>query len=277
MTSRPSIAEHPMSRRRFGVWLLAAALLGLALAGCGEGNGYQFKRDEKGLWRLKPAEPRQSLSKAVASDNPDERREGIMWLGQPERCSQDFAVKLLAVVLRKDPDPTVRSAAATALAKSVNSLAIDPLIEALDDPNMYVRLDAAKALANRNSDNAKRALLVRLGKDFEPQVRAAVCRSLSGYHDRRALEALINALRDSDFAVVYQAEQSLIRMTGHAYQYDVEAWTRWLAGLGPDGDPFAQAGQTPPSMQTPTVPLTQRMRDAFHNAWYWWQADSKPE
>ncbi len=263
---------------RMARWLTALALA-TAAGGCqqmAQSVGMHWERTPDGFWTLRADNPGEQAESGVTSKNPDERREEIQRLSAPERNSQDLVVELLATAVRQDPDPTVRSAAARALGASINPAAVPPLVEALEDPNEYVRLDAAEALASKRDDNAKRALLVRLGKDPAPQVRAASAKGLSIHHERRVVEALINALRDRSFVVVYNAEQSLIQMTGQTHEYDPDAWTRWLAGVGPEGDPFVLAGQTPPSLQASNPPLDERMRKALHRAWYWWQAEEKP-
>lgn len=240
--------------------------------------GLKWTRDDDGYLRLTTVNAGQQAANAISSDNPDERREAVVWLCQPERSASDAVVKLLAAIVEQDPDPTVRSAAARALGLSPNLDAIEPLIVATNDRSEFVRLDAVRGLAGKHSDNVKRALLLRLTKDSDPQVRAAAAKGLAGYHEQRVLESLINALRDPDFAVVFMAEQSLTRMTGHGCDRDPEAWTRWAAGLGPDGDPFARAGQTPANMPGPDDrPWHQRMREFLHRAWFGWQADAQPQ
>lgn len=274
-----------MNRAALTIRLVLPAAAGVVLsmlAGCGDVNtvmrekfGMEVRKNEQGILQLYAVDRAARLRQSVASENPDERREGVVWLGERDRCNLDSVVKLLAHVVRNDPDPTVRSAAARSLGNSVHPGAIEPLVDALDDDNRFVRMDATVALTDKSGDNVKRALLVRLSRDEEPQVRAAAARALSNYHETRVLESLIGSLRDRDFAVVYEAEQALIRMTGQTFNYDPEAWNRWLAGLGAGGDPFARAGETPPSMQGNSPSVAQRMRDSLRDAWFWWQADEK--
>ncbi|MCG3180061.1 MAG: hypothetical protein BIFFINMI_02415 [Phycisphaerae bacterium] len=258
------------------LWLLA-----LGVAGCDRVNrvaeesfGLHLVQRE-GTWRVEAVSGREKIEQAVGSDNPDTRREAVNWLGEPARVDQQSVVKLLGVVLASDQDPTVRSAAARALGRSMRPEASEPLVAALEDKDRYVRLESTNALIGRKSDNVKRALMVRLARDEFVQVRVAAARGLGDYPERRVLESLIASLRDPDFAVQYESERSLNALTGFAFEYDPDAWSRWLNGLGPDGDPFAQAGRIPPSLQKPQPSLLDRMGDAARRSWHWWQADER--
>jgi hypothetical protein len=283
-TTPDRLAPLPRRRRAIRSISLAAAtaLVGCVLAtlaGCGdsaEWKDMKFQRDEHGLWQVKSISVEQRVVQTVASSKPDERREAVNWLSTGPRSSSDAITKLLGAILRGDPDPTVRAAAARALGTTINANAIDPLVAACSDPNEFVRLDAVRSLSGKTGDNAKRALIVRLTNDSDPQVRAAAAASLSSYRDRRVLDALIESLRDADFAIGYNAEQSLIRMTGQSFEYDADAWARWLGTIPADGNPFARAGQTPARLQQAQRSGMDRMRDAMHKAWFWWQADDKP-
>jgi hypothetical protein len=261
--------------------LLIGAVL-LLLGGCNRVNriaeehfNARFTRNEHGMLRVEKIPPQERLRNAVGSPNPDVRREAVVWLGKPKRRDQEAVVKLLGLVVTSDEDPTVRAAAARALGNSIRPEAVEPLIEALADESKFVRLEAATALTDRRNDNAKRALMVRLNTDDYAQVRAASARALSVFHERRVLDTLIEALKDRDFAVVYEAEQSLVRMTGFFHHFDPEQWNRWLAQLGTEGNPFAKAGRTPPNLQEGRVPWTTRFKEAAEKSWTWWQADEK--
>ena len=260
---------------------LAAALgcFAVTLAGCGdsvEWKDMKFERGENGLWQVKSISVEQRVVATVASSKPDERREAVNWLSTGPRSSSDAITKLLGTIVRGDPDPTVRAAAARALGTSINPNAVEPLVGACSDPNEFVRLDAIRSLSGKTGDNAKRALMVRLTVDNDPQVRAVAAASLSSFRDRRVLDALIESLRDPDFAVGFNAEHSLILMTGQSFDYDADAWIRWLATVPADGNPFARAGQTPARLQQAERSGMDRMRDSMHKAWFWWQADDKP-
>ncbi|MDD4889755.1 MAG: HEAT repeat domain-containing protein [Phycisphaerae bacterium] len=273
-----AVASLPHStNRRIGLLVAIASLL----AGCNnsmtEKSGFQWKRDSKYTWTLERINQDEKIVQMVASTRPDQRREAINWLGsKPENCASDPIVKLLDTIVKSDPDPTVRAAAVRALGRSVNPASVEPLVWAMADRNDFVRLDVVRSLSAKRGDNVKRVLLGRMEKDTSPQVRAGAAAALCEYRERRVLEELIAALRDPEFVVAYQAEQSLIKLTGHTCEYDPAAWTRWLAAFGADGDPFARAGQTPSSLDQATLPAGARFQNALHRMWFWWQADAKP-
>ncbi len=118
------------------------------------------------------------------------------------------AVPALAKAL-KDASPGVRRAAAEALAcQSEAPEAVEPLVGALGDTDVHVRLAAVQGLAARRDKRAL-AALTRLVQDNSPEVRATAVEALGEYQDASALPALTSALKDDDETVRTQAVRAL--------------------------------------------------------------------
>ncbi|GAF88097.1 unnamed protein product, partial [marine sediment metagenome] len=95
----------------------------------------------------------------------------------------------------------------------------------------------------------KQTLLTLLRDDRNRNVRLEAARGLACFdRDPQVFNALIAALEDPDFGVVYQAEQSLISLTGMTFEHDPAAWVVWR---DKQDDVFAHAGQVPDSFQHP--------------------------
>ncbi len=118
------------------------------------------------------------------------------------------AVPALAKAL-KDASPGVRRAAAEALAcQSETPEAVEPLVGALGDTDVHVRLAAVQGLADRRDKRAL-AALARLVQDNSPEVRATAVEALGEYQDASALPALTSALKDDNETVRTQAVRAL--------------------------------------------------------------------
>jgi HEAT repeat protein len=103
----------------------------------------------------------------------------------------------------------------------------------MEDPNVWVRLEAAKALANIPDDRAVPVLIKHLGDTSENKdVRIASADALRSFKSSEAAQALVGALQDHDFGVAYQAHSSLRFITGKDYKYDAAAWLTYIAGPG---------------------------------------------
>jgi hypothetical protein len=108
-----------------------------------------------------------------------------------------------------------------------------------------VRVDAIHGLHYlvRNASLEDRVLeaIGRVGvrtvrSDRSRDARIAAAQLLGEFEEVEALEALMSALDDADFGVVYHAEASLVRLTGQDLPRRKGAWRDWLASVE---DPFA--------------------------------------
>lgn len=201
------------------VQLIYTSMVVLALGGCGRGVD---------SWQ----------QQIQSEDNPDRRREGVLELMQQRVSKSDGAVRLFAKLAERDRDPTVRSAAVQALGESANTTAVDPLARVLTkEPNTQVRIDAAVALGKVRGPDAVRPLLSRLREDQVSEVQASCARSLGEYPYQGVVQALVAAMLNNDFSIVFEAQQSLEKLTGASFQTS-RSWQSWL---DENGDPFASA------------------------------------
>jgi hypothetical protein len=165
------------------------------------------------------------------TNNADNRRRGILRLAAESfaRQSNDYRT-VWADMARHDPDYTVRAAAIRALNWS-RAPGNGPLyVACLDDSEVLVRLEAAKALANAPYAAASAPLMDHLQRDVSRDVRVASADALRCYHTEDVARNLILLLNDQDFGVCWQARQSLRLMTAHDFHYDEQAWLSYLSG-----------------------------------------------
>ena len=153
-------------------WLLAAAAVALSAVGCSSGDpdsarieGYRrdgnvdslaqevsssdtadARRAVRALGTLGPqALPR--IGEALRDNRIEVRQEAALAYGQAARGEPAIRLGGLASVVREDPSPEVRAAAATALggARAVDEM--QTLLAALEDPDRTVRARANAAVA----------------------------------------------------------------------------------------------------------------------------------
>jgi hypothetical protein len=174
----------------------------------------------------------------------DHRREGILRLV----ADYDFAraepyTKRYWQIAQGDRDVLVRAAAVRALNRSRDASVTPIAIRSLDDNSPLVRLEAAKALANIPDDNAIPALTRHLAAQQDVRgeggrtesvpenrdVRVACADALRNFPTKDVARTLVDALREREFEVSWQARKSLILMTGHDFKYDQAKWREYLA------------------------------------------------
>ena len=97
----------------------------------------------------------------------------------------------------EDPDEGVRAAAASALGRLGDKLAVDPLIRKLEDPDEGVRATAASALG-RLGDKLAVDPLIRKLEDPDEGVRDGAIFALGQLGDKLAVDPLIRKLEDLD-------------------------------------------------------------------------------
>ena len=113
------------------------------------------------------------------------------------------------------PNKYVRSYAGIALARINETRALAPLIHALKDNDSLVRSRAISALEGINDSRVSNALILVLGKDENPRVRANAAGALGYLKDTQAVAPLIQALEDNDSDVQYAANDSLQKLGWH--------------------------------------------------------------
>lgn len=205
---------------------------------------------------------------AVTDPDGDRRREALARVAQSGDADADWAIEGFATIALLDSDAQARCVAIRALERSADARAIDPLHKILDHrrlpatvvrpPSDPVRADATLALSRLSeqrvvpeADRARVAavLLERLRGDSDRHVRAAAARGVACYPSNEAVEALIAAMRDADFAVVFACEDALVKLTGATHHCVAAEWERWLEANR--AAPLAGAGNLPESRRPP--------------------------
>ena len=167
--------------------------------------------------------------------NADNRRDAIVYLAGHDYGRRDPYTNYYEELARTDNDFLVRAMALRALNRARDKEAVPVYIAALDDQHPFVRLEAAKALANIPDERAVAPLIKRLDNaDEGVDVRIAAADALRNFRSPLAAQALVRVLRDRDFAVAWQSRNSLKLMTGRDYRYDQAAWLTFLS----EGNPF---------------------------------------
>jgi HEAT repeat protein len=197
------------------------------------------------------------LFHAQNDTNADTRRKCLIELAQSKHIQNDHAIETIADIIRRDQSTAVRCAAARALQASNDRRAIDPILSILaKDPRAAgagptepaLRTDAVNALneliqsaspTESQSTNTANTAARLLTDDPDRNVRIAAARLLGEFQQPNSLRPLIAALDQRDFGVVYEAEQSLTRLTGQSFNHDPDAWRDWMIKTN---DPFANAG-----------------------------------
>lgn len=228
----------------------ALALLCLLLPACEKG-----RRE----WEAHRRTPQQWLDVALEAKEPDERRRAVDRLAATRDGTSEWAVKGYDSIVRTDSDSMVRVAALRALRPAAGPETIPTLLKLLrpgEPPKdclsapASVRWEAMRLLrdlATRGDATGPHheeiitMLLHRTDLDADRNVRLAAVETLAFFPDRRALTALVEVLKERDFALQAAAEDSLRELTGHSEAYDADAWNRWITQTS---DPFA-AGHAP--------------------------------
>jgi hypothetical protein len=180
----------------------------------------------------------------------DQRRAGILRLvADYDFARKDPYTRRYWQIAQGDRNDLVRVAAIRALDRSRKSTVTPIAINALDDPNPLLRLEAAKALANVPDEKAVPALMKHMnpiidirGEGGRPEavqesrdVRVACADALRNFPTRDVTTALVDVLGDKDFEVSWQARKSLVLLTGHDFKYDQNAWRDYFVK---SGNPF---------------------------------------
>lgn len=174
--------------------------------------------------------PLAAARKMLDPTSADARREGVFYL-----ADRDFGrtVPAYLTVYRHlaltDPDYTVRMAAVRALNRARDKGSVSVFLKALDDGNEWVRLEAAKALANVPDESAAAPLMAHLRNPGENKdVRIASADGLRSFPTNPVAQALIRVLDERDFGVAWQARYSLWLMSGQDFGYNQAAWLNYL-------------------------------------------------
>jgi len=244
---RAACAVRPVYAARLAV----LALMFLCCGACGDSgaNPWRFPR-------FSQRDSRGDIEVAANDPNPDNRRKAIQRIARTRLATDAAVVSVLSDIALNDSSQTVCVCAIEALSRSCNSKATATAATLILDDEDESTASAAPAVqvaamdlltgcagagglddAARNK-TADRAIGV-LNAHRSRRVRMAAARFL-GYAPRRdALDALIESLAQRDFGVVYEAERSLMRLTGEANEHDIRKWKAFVEATP---DPFANRG-----------------------------------
>jgi HEAT repeat protein len=206
----------------------AAALVAplFALAGAGCQHARHLYQDATG---------NTAIVAAARMENPtaaDERRHGINYLVDRDFGRRDPYTERYEQIARGDKDAIVRATALRALNRARDASATPVFVGGLGDDSEFVRLEAAKALANIPDPAAAPALIRVLTRmDEARDVRIAAADALRHYRTLEVARVLVTQLSGRDFGVAWQARQSLKHMTGQRdLRYDEAGWLAYLTG-----------------------------------------------
>ncbi len=243
-----------MRLRRSILAIGALAIVPIFTGGCAKGQR------KSRIWTSAQAE--RVLMEALQSESPDERRRAIERVADSKYGDSDVSVQTMSLIVRTDTSQVVRCAAARGLGQSRHASAFEPLLQVIDasnhaqdvrGPDAALRracLEAVDLLVQAGVPHDGESGLVRLVAqamltDADRGVRIAAAQLLRRFQHPDALDALIEVLRVPEFAVAYEAEQSLIALTGHTHNRRYDAWRMWREEAD---DPFADAGRAPPEL-----------------------------
>jgi hypothetical protein len=245
-----------------------ALALPLALIGCAEGQmDATLDSAVKNLFQGGRS-PQQQLLIAVSSEDPDARRDAVAAVSKSKKYNEDWAVKGLIAIALLENNSQTRCVALRALGRTSDARAVDAVLKILNyrdhppqevwPPDGLCRWDATAALASfaardllsdGQRDLALETFIARLRLDTERHARIAAAEGLGHFLQRPALEALIDGLRDEDFAVAHQCELSLVELTGVTHGANALAWEQWVAQH--EGELFDDAGYVPEKLRPP--------------------------
>ncbi len=183
---------------------------------------------------------RQKLMARLGSPDADLRREGVLMLGEGEAAGWKATPEILAIMAIGDTEPQVRAASVGVLFRIGEKERLpDVLAKASQDVSALVRLESVAGLSQGGDDSSRNLLLNLLNRDTESEIRGRAAEALGNYPNRRAVQALIAALDDDDFGVIYHAQQSLRKLTGKDFADDARLWNEWFISTK---EPFAESG-----------------------------------
>jgi hypothetical protein len=189
-------------------------------------------------WNYSTGHTPYKYAKNLFDHNPDIRREAIYTLSDFGFGRKEPYTKYYAHMAESDVDATVRTAAVRALNHARDASFTTVYINALSDGSEWVRLEAAKALANIPDPKAVPQLMKLLADEKQSRdIRIACADALREYKQSDVAQALIRVLADRDFGVAWQARLSLNLMTAQDFGYDQSKWLNYLTGTP---TPFAK-------------------------------------
>ncbi len=275
---RPARGSLPDSSRRGRVSRWAA--LGLALVVMVPMCGCSGKRRHyKHPVFVTEGDAVKYLKRALESPLPDERREAVQQVARTRYLTHETVLDALDTIARTDSSTAVRCAALAALASANDPRAAPTIVAVLAEPpadpdrrqaqptDDKIRMEAMRAAwvliqnptTGQDHRDAFRDAAIRHTTLGSRDVRQAAARVLGYCACNDALPPLIDALEQRDFGVAYEAERSLMRLTGKTFDHDAIRWREWLADTE---EPLADAGALDHVLEPPSRNWWQRSIDS---------------
>jgi len=201
---------------------LLACLAGGSI-GCEKGGSAMQRLGRAFRLEKKPG-PEKQVSQLYLGKTGDERREALVAVSSQDWGLQEPYPAKYASMLKDDPDPSVRGAAAGALGRSGQVKYLPDVVAGLEDESARVRWDSAAALDILIGPAAVDPLRKHATEDTSTDVRAACAKALRNYREKPVVRTLMRCLGDDAFAVRHRAHSSLAEMTGRDLGYDPEKW-----------------------------------------------------
>ncbi len=122
-----------------------------------------------------------------------------------------WPLEKLIDAITKESNMLIRSNAVNALAKKGGAEAVDPLIEALKDPEDPVKANAMTGLTHLGKDLVQEKVATALTQSDNEEIRAGAAWVLGEMIDERSIDILTKAAREDESSMVrVHAKASLI-------------------------------------------------------------------
>lgn len=231
MMSRCKIVRLSCRIPVIGILIAAFMALPILLAGCSSGNSDPQNFNSLVQNWIKHMQGGHSVvtqaRNLFATDNPDTQRAAIAWMAR-QKWGHEKPYMDAYRLAESSPSPLVRGQALLALGTSGQPSVAPDLQRGLTDPSQFVRLCAAMAATYVHNPILIPDLITRLHHDSNAQVRIYAAEALRSYKTRPVIETLINALDDSNVAIVQAAWDDLIFQTGQKFPQHSGPWQLWL-------------------------------------------------
>lgn len=205
---------------------LPLLLLIIFLTGCAEGP----------LWQTGSLAPwvraKWTAEEQLADTYFSRQRElnELVTAAQTTDLKNAAAVKL-GEIIQKDPVLLLRLHAVELLGQIPTRESAKSLGIASKDPDSTIRSAAARSLKMLPDELAVPILQEINGSDTDVDVRLAATKSLASFNSAAAIDALSIALTDTNPAIQYSATQSLGKITGQDIGADVVEWQNYLSNI----------------------------------------------
>lgn len=263
-----------------------AACLSLALTACQDPE-LDFNLSDLKMELFEPKRPpRECMMTATSESDADTRREALVRVARSPEYAEPWAVDGYVTIALLETDSQTRCVAIRSLERIADDRAMETLLRVMSAdgatsqpvrPTSDVcRADAALSVSRmletgKVTDERRAAagpiLRKLLTGDSNAGVRRAAARGLGFIRDPENVSTLIAGLRDTEFSVVYECEDSLVRLTGVTQRTNAADWETWLEQNR--DSLFAGAGNVPESRRSPyDGPFGKTMHD-MKTTWDW--------